>query len=271
MIVQLNLEKKRILITGASDGIGLASAKRFASKGAHVILVSRNEEKLQDAERGISHEGIRTAAIVCDVSDYDQVQNMAKQVIEKFGGVDILVNNAGFAVYDRVMDQSEKQIKSQMSVNYMGTVHCTKAFLPGMLERKYGKIINIASVGASIGVPGLGPYCASKFAILGFSESLHHELQKTGVNVTVISPIMTRTNFFKHSSFGKMGQRNSISVSAHKVAKAVEAGVNSKRLEITVPKAARYAIWARQTFPHVLVPYIGRIFNKQFDRVKKER
>ena len=98
-----------------------------------------------------------------------------------------------------------------MSVNYMGTVRCTKAFLPGMLERRLGKIINVASVGASIGVPGLAPYCASKFAILGFSESLHHELQKTGVSVTVISPIMTRTNFFARS-FGKMGQRGSISL-----------------------------------------------------------
>ena len=230
----MNLEKKRILVTGASEGIGLASAQRFAAKGAEVILVSRNEEKLAAAQQKIHAKNTRTMTIKCDISDQIQVQNMVKQVNEKFGGVDILVNNAGFAIYDEVIDQSEEQIKSQMSVNYMGTVRCTKAFLPGMLERGWGKIINIASVGASIGVPGLAPYCASKFAILGFSESLHHELQKTGVSVTVISPIMTRTNFFTHSSFGKMGQRKSISVSSEKVAKAIEEAVNSKRLEITV-------------------------------------
>ena len=91
------------------------------------------------------------------------------------------------------------------------------------------------------------------------------------MSVTVISPIMTRTNFFAHSSFGKMGQRGSISISAHKVAKSIEGAVNSKRLEITVPKAARYAVWARQTFPYVLVPYIGKLFNKQFEQVKTER
>ena len=82
---------------------------------------------------------------------------------------------------------------------------------------------------------------------------------------------MTRTNFFTHSSFGKMGQRKSISVSSEKVAKAIEEAVNSKRLEITVPKTARYAVWARQTFPYVIVPYIGKIFNRQFEQVKKER
>ena len=266
----MNLEKKRVLVTGASKGIGLASAQRFAAKGANVILVSRNKENLAAAEQKIS-KNTQIMTIECDVSDQNQVQDMVKQVDERFGGIDILVNNAGFAIYDAVIDQGIEQINSQMSVNYMGTVRCTKAFLPGMLERRLGKIINVASVGASIGVPGLAPYCASKFAILGFSESLHHELQKTGVSVTVISPIMTRTNFFAHRSFGKMGQRGSISISAHKVAKSIEGAVNSKRLEITVPKAARYAVWARQTFPYVLVPYIGKLFNKQFEQVKTER
>ncbi|MDI1494733.1 MAG: alcohol dehydrogenase [Cenarchaeum symbiont of Oopsacas minuta] len=266
----MKFAKKKVLITGASEGIGLASAQRFATKGADIVLVARDMEKLIVAEQSISKMNVQTAVIKCDVADAKQVQDMAKQV-QEFGGVDILINNAGFAIYDTVSDQSVEQIKSQILVNYMGMVHCTKAFLPSMLEHGYGRIINIASVGASIGVPSLAPYCASKFAILGFSESLRYELQKTGVDVTVISPIMTRTNFFTHSSFGKMGERTTVSVSAQMVAKAIEMGITSKKLEITVPKFARCAIWAKQMFPYFVMPYIGRIFNKQFERVKKER
>ena len=111
----MNLEKKRVLVTGASKGIGLASAQRFAAKGANVILVSRNKENLAVAEQKIS-KNTQIMTIECDVSDQNQVQDMVKQVDEKFGGIDILVNNAGFAIYDAVIDQSIEQINSQMSV-----------------------------------------------------------------------------------------------------------------------------------------------------------
>ena len=111
----MNLEKKRVLVTGASKGIGLASAQRFAAKGANVILVSRNKENLAAAEQKIS-KNTQIMTIECDVSDQNQVQDMVKQVDEKFGGIDILVNNAGFAIYDAVIDQSIEQINSQMSV-----------------------------------------------------------------------------------------------------------------------------------------------------------
>ena len=105
----MNLEKKRVLVTGASKGIGLASAQRFAAKGANVILVSRNKENLAAAEQKIS-KNTQIMTIECDVSDQNQVQDMVKQVDEKFGGIDILVNNAGFAIYDAVIDQSIEQI-----------------------------------------------------------------------------------------------------------------------------------------------------------------
>ena len=113
----MNLEKKRVLVTGASKGIGLASAQRFAAKGANVILVSRNKENLAAAEQKIS-KNTQIMTIECDVSDQNQVQDMVKQVDEKFGGIDILVNNAGFAIYDAVIDQSIEHLYSQMSVNY---------------------------------------------------------------------------------------------------------------------------------------------------------
>ena len=126
---------------------------------------------------------------------------MSKIVIKKFNSVDILVNNAGFAIYGSVSDLSINDIESQMETNYFGMIYCVKNFLPLMIEKKSGHIVNVASVAASFGLPGIASYCASKFAMLGFSEGLKHELSGSGVGITVVSPIMVKTDFFKHSSF----------------------------------------------------------------------
>ncbi|MGI0069167.1 MAG: SDR family NAD(P)-dependent oxidoreductase, partial [Nitrosopumilaceae archaeon] len=104
-------------------------------------------------------------------------------------------------------------------------------------------------------------YCASKFAMLGFSESLYHELRGTGIGITVVSPIMVRTNFFNHNSFGKM-PRYSTALSANTVAKAVVRASSSPRLEIVVPQFIRIAIWLKQTFPYIINFIVGEIFRK---------
>ena len=123
---------------------------------------------------------------------------MAQEVLHKFKKIDVLVNNAGFAIYGKVSELSIDEIEAQMNTNYLGMVYCIKNFLPSMLEQNSGHIVNVASVAASFGLPGIASYCASKFAMLGFSEGLHHELKGTDVGITVVSPIMVRTNFFDH-------------------------------------------------------------------------
>lgn len=120
---------------------------------------------------------------------------MSKIVLEKFGTIDILINNAGFAIYGSVFELSIDEIESQMKTNYFGMIYCIKNFLPHMLKKKSGHIVNVASVAASFGLPGITSYCGSKFAMLGFSEGLKHELKNSGVDITVVSPIMVKTNF----------------------------------------------------------------------------
>ncbi|WP_394352538.1 SDR family NAD(P)-dependent oxidoreductase, partial [Candidatus Nitrosotalea sp. FS] len=137
-------------------------------------------------------------AYACDVSNKDHVDKMGKTIIEKFGKVDVLVNNAGFGIYNTVEKTKVDEMESQMATNFLGMLYCTKTFLQTMLKQRSGHIVNVASVAASFGIPGMATYCASKFAMLGFSESLFHELKGTGVGVTVVSPIMVRTNFFNH-------------------------------------------------------------------------
>jgi len=263
----VDFKNKVVLITGASSGIGKQTAIEFAKLGSNIILVARRKDKLEQVENELKQFNVTTLICPCDVSKKDQVEIMSKTVLEKFNFVDILVNNAGFAIYGSVLDLSIEEIESQMETNYFGMIYCTKNFLPLMLKKKSGHVVNVASVAASFGLPGIASYCASKFAMLGFSEGLKHELSGTGVGITVVSPIMVRTPLFEHPSFTNFSKFSTgVSLSSETVAKTIIKASNSSRLEIVVPSVARAAIWFKQTFPFLINPIIGRIFRKQLTK-----
>ena len=261
----MDFKNKVVLITGASSGIGKQTAIEFAKLGSNIILVARRKNKLEQVENELKQFNVKTLVCSCDVSKKDQVEKMSKIVLEKFNSIDILVNNAGFAIYGSVYDLSVNDIESQMETNYFGMVYCTKNFLPLMLEKKSGHIVNVASVAASFGLPGIASYCASKFAMLGFSEGLKHELSGTGVGITVVSPIMVKTDFFDHPSFEKMPKYSPTSLSAKTVAKAIVKASSSSRLEIITPSIVRIAVWLKHTFPYFINPILGKSFKKQLD------
>lgn len=265
----VDFKNKTVLITGASSGIGKVTAIEFAKLGANVILVARSKERLEQVESQLKKFNVTTMVCSCDVSNKEQVLEMSKLVFEKFPFVDILVNNAGFAIYGPVTDLSVDEIESQMGTNYLGMVYCVKAFLQPMLDRKSGHIVNVASVAASFGLPGIASYCASKFAMLGFSEGLKHELKDTGVGITVVSPIMVRTEFFDHPSFEKMPKYSPTSLDPKTVAKAILQAANSSRLEIIVPSVVRGAVWLKHTFPYFINPVLEKSFKSQLDSSKK--
>ena len=230
----MDFKNKVILITGASSGIGKETAIKFAKLGANIILVARKKDKLEQVANELKKFNVIILVYQCDISKKDQVKEMSKTVLEKFESVDILVNNAGFAIYGAVSDLTIDEIESQIETNYFGMIYCIKNFLPSMLKKKSGHIVNVESVAASFGLPGIVSYCASKFAMLGFSEGLKHEPKNTGVGITVVSPIMVRTNFFEHPSFENMPKFSPTSLSTETVAKAILKAVNSPRLEIIV-------------------------------------
>ena len=263
----MNFKDKVIVITGASSGIGEASAEEFAKRGANIVLVARRKDKLEKVEKSLTKYPVKILSVICDVSEKEQVKQMVEKVLETFPQVDVLVNNAGFVIYGKVEELSIEDVESQMKTNYFGTIYCTKLFLPHFLKQNSGHIVNVASVGGSFGVPGIATYCATKFALLGFSEGLHHELHETNVGVTVVSPIMVRTNLFNHPSFKNFTKRaTGISLSAETVAKAVIKAADSPRLEIVVPSVVRIGIWFKQTFPFIINPIIGNVFRKQLDK-----
>ena len=260
----MNYKNKVIVITGASSGIGEATAIKFAEKNAKVVLVARRKEKLLQVQKKISKYTDSVLICQCDVSNKLQVKEMCNTVLDTFGRIDVLVNNAGFVIYGKVTDLSIEEIESQMETNYFGMIYCTKNFLPHMIEQGQGHIVNVASVGASFGVPGVASYCATKFAMLGFSEGLKHELTGTKVDVTVVSPIMVDTPLFDHPSFENFSNRSTIiRLNPTTVANVILKAANSSKLEIVVPTIARAGIWAKQNFPYFVNPIIGNAFRKQ--------
>jgi uncharacterized protein len=255
---------KIIVITGASTGIGRQVAVDFAKGGVRALaIVARHRDRLNDVASEIKG---RCDCLIfeCDVTDKAQVLSMAQNVLEKFGKIDVLVNNAGIGILGKVQDQTTEEIEAITSTNYLGMIYCTKAFLGSMLAKGSGHIVNVASLAASFGIPGLAAYCGSKFAVLGFSESLSHELHGSGIKVTVVSPIGVRTNFFDHQSFQNSNLRNRqySSLDVTVVSKAVIRASTSPRFEIVVPFFMRGAVWLKHTLPYVVNPIVGRSFRK---------
>ena len=261
-------EGKIILITGASSGIGRQAALDFVTqKAGPIILVARSLSKLLELKRTLQvvsePEGVDIVAYPCDISNREQVLRMGTQILEKFGYIDFLVNNAGYGEFGKVETQSLEQIEAVMRTNYFGMVYCTKVFLQSMLSRHSGHIVNVASLAASFGVAGMAGYCASKYAILGFSESLYHELYGTGVRITVVSPIGVKTNFFNNRSFeNHKPNYTGFMLETTTVSKAILDAANSTRLEIMVPFYARAAVWFKNTFPYVVNPVVGELFRR---------
>lgn len=262
-------EGKIVLVTGASSGIGRQVSLDFSRQGArHIILVARSLSKLEDLQKIIDTKfTVETIVYPCDVSKKAEVEQMGKKILDTCGHVDILVNNAGFGLYGKVQSQSIEQIESVIFTNYLGMVYCTKIFLDSMITRKSGHIVNVASVAASFGIAGLSAYCASKYAVLGFSESLFQELHGTGVRLTVVSPIGVKTDFFNNKTFGGIiPNYTGFMLEPQTVSNAILAAANSSRLEIVVPFYVRAGVWLKHTIPFFVNPIMGYLFRQQLLR-----
>ncbi len=192
-----DLNGKYVFITGGSEGIGLSMAEDCARSGAHVFIFSRNQEKLNQALSKIQSVRITSQQILeahsCDVTDFNQTQNLFQQVISKYQAPDFLFNVAGHAKPGFFQEQSLEDMRQMVDLNLFGIIHACKAIVPYMIERKSGIILNTSSMCGFLGLFGYTAYCASKFAVVGFSEALKRELKPYGIQVSVLCPPNTRT------------------------------------------------------------------------------
>ncbi len=192
------LKGKVALVTGASSGIGEATARALAGRGAAVALAARNEERLGFLVREISAAGGRALAVKTDVADKDSAKSAAERTVRKFGALDILVNNAGLGLSGRVAELRPEDLRYVFDVNLLGPLNCMQAALPHM--RRGGRIINVSSVVGKRAIPKVGGYCATKFALNALSDALRVEVaDRRGITVTSVYPGTTRTAFRENS------------------------------------------------------------------------
>lgn len=188
----MDFKDKVIIVTGASSGIGLASARLFGSLGAKVVLAARRLEKLQELAVSVGPEE-KVLCVQCDVSVEDDCKALVERTVERFGGIDILVNNAGLSMRAMFKDLDLKVIHKLMDVNFWGTVNCTKYALPYLLERK-GQVVGVISIAGYSALPARTGYSSSKYAIRGFLDTIRIEHLKDGLNVLVFAPGYTSSN-----------------------------------------------------------------------------
>ncbi len=220
------------VVTGASSGIGEAAAVALAQRGAKVVLTARRKERLDDLTDRIERAGGTALAIRCDVTDPEQLASLPAVVKEAYGPCDILVNNAGIPGGGAFADLTYEQIERVVDVNLLGVIYGTRAFLPGMIKRRHGHIVNVASLAGRFAGPGAAVYTATKHAVVAFSESLSYEVERAGVLVTAVNPGLVSTEGFPQDN---LDQRLVIPVD--RVARAIVRVVQEEITpELSVPR-----------------------------------
>ena len=232
----MDFKDQVIMITGASNGIGRRLAIDLAARGAIVAGCGRSIERLRDSLKEVRRASPASAMIGCDVSDAEQVQGMVSKIIADYGKIDVLVNNAGIGMRRPFSETDLKTIEDIIRVNYLGAVYCTKEVLPSMIARTAGHIVNVSSGAGLIGTLNMAAYCASKFALNGWSESLYHELKPLGIHVSIVCPGPVATEFSRDFRDSDPKAPPNLIVSAETVAQAVIAAIENKRFEIVLPR-----------------------------------
>lgn len=197
-------EGLRALISGASSGIGRVLALRLAREGARLALLSRRESELEVLAGEVRAAGGEALVLPCDVAERAQAEAACAHAERVLGGVDLLVNNAGYGRHRPFVEHDVEDIERMLRVNYLGSVYLAKALLPGMLERRRGWIVFVASVAGKIASPDESAYAATKFAMLGLASALSLEVEAAGVHVLTVCPGVIRTPFFDEEALSRM-------------------------------------------------------------------
>ncbi len=272
------IHEQVVVITGASSGIGRATALQFAARGASVVAIARNEDALDTLLAEIDRRGGVAHRIVADVSQWPQVEAAAAEVAERFGRIDTWVNNAGVALYATVEGAEVDEMRRVIDVDLMGQIHGVKAALPYLKGERRGAIVNVASALATRSVPLQAAYCAAKHGVKGFTESLRLELARSssGISVTLIMPSSIDTPLFEHAR-SKLGVEPRPIAPVYEpdvVAEAIVYAAEHRLARITVGGAGKAFELLQRLDPRLVDVYLrlgGRGFKSQRTERPAER
>ena len=263
------IEEKKVLITGASSGIGKALSLECAARGAVLALTARTKARLmetRDEIRAVFPYAAAPLIFPCDVANKMDMDRLIESCEKKMGGIDVLINNAGIGVYGSIERTIPEDYSSIMSVNFLGAVHCILGILPIMQKAGEGLIVNISSVAALYGIPYLGAYSASKAALSAFCQSLRAELASEKVRVMLVYPGYTQTDFFKNEKKVGGGLRPpGPYASPQRVARAIVKAIekNTRDLVLSLEGKALYCV--RSLFPGLVQGAMLRLTKKLKD------
>lgn len=246
---------KVIVVTGASSGIGLASARLFGSLGARVVMAARRLELLQELAPTVA-DSSRVLCVKCDVTKEEDCRALIAAAVQQFGGIDILVNNAGISMRAMFKDLDLSVIHSLMDVNFWGTVNCTKAALPYLLEHR-GQVVGVISIAGYSALPARTGYSASKYAVRGFLDTLRIEHLKDGLGVMVFAPGYTESNVRNAALTadgtpqGETPLDEGSLMSAEECAVHLARGLARRRSAVTLTSLGRATIVMHRLFPRL--------------------
>lgn len=261
----MKLARACVIITGGSQGIGLATARAFGRAGARVALAARGAEQLEAAAKSIRERVVecpQVLALPCDVTDGEAVRRTFEEVRRAMGRMDVLVNNAGVSLYGEAEATPVDAVRKVMEVNYFGAVNCIAAVLPVMRKQGSGVIVNVASVAALHGVPFLAAYGATKAALSSYSQSLRAELHGSGIDVATVYPGYAETELFsKEQVFGAVHRPAGPYDSPETVAEAIVEAVRRRRTEVVLSRDGRRLALARRLAPWLVEVAMVRLAN----------
>ena len=260
-----------VLISGGSRGLGLILARLFAEEGAHLTLVARHRESLEAAEQELLGTGATVQVIACDIREREQATDAVERSVRRYGSIDVLVNNAGVIEVGPWDAMTLTDFQDAMATHMWGPLYLSLAAIEHMRRKHAGRIVNISSIGGKIAVPHLMPYCASKFALTGLSDSMRAELRQYGIHVTTVCPGLMRTGSHVNARFkgrakdeftwfSLMAGLPVFSINADRAARQIVDAVRRGRSELIITTQARMAVLANALAPN-LVAFGMRLMN----------
>ncbi|MDD5468209.1 MAG: SDR family NAD(P)-dependent oxidoreductase [Anaerolineales bacterium] len=245
-----------VIITGASSGIGEATARLLGAHGYRLVLAARRQERLERLAEEIRGADGQAVGLATDVTRLEDIQRLVEHTMERFGQVDVLFNNAGFGRLDWLEHLDPvRDVARQVHVDLLGLIHTTQAVLPYMIARRNGHIINVASLAGHIAVPTYSVYAASKFGVRGFTDALRREMGVWGVHVSGVYPGSVATEFELHTGARrKTGLRTPgwLRLSAEQVAGEILRLIRRPRRQVVLPRVMLLAVWLNALAPGVV-------------------
>lgn len=252
---------KVFLITGGSRGLGLVLARQVCAAGASVVLLARDEEELERAKAELTRHGGNVLTARCDLTQPSDIEAAVRATVRHFGRLDAVINNAGIIEVGPLEHMTREDFERAMAVHFWAPYHVIMAALPHLRRREEARIVNIASIGGKVAVPHLAPYCASKFALVGLSDSLRSELARDRIFITTVAPGIMRTGSHVNANFkGKHGDEFAwfsaaaglplLSMSAERAAAKIIAACQRAQPFLAIPFSTKMAMAAAGVFPN---------------------